>query len=108
MRAYSAPVGGPQLAPRSTQHSTPVTHPHATSTLYLVLLAAGEGLGAISRARRAFGAVPILPQFGSCNRRLWSLTWQVASTRARAWAESLHVLDVYHTLDLADACTQFR
>ena len=39
----------------------------------------------------------------SCNRRLWSLTWQVASTRARAWAESLHALDVYHTLDLADA-----
>ena len=27
----------------------------------------------------------------------------MASTRARAWAESLHALDVYHTLDLADA-----
>ena len=33
VRAYSAPVGGPHLAPRSTQHCTPVTHPHATSTL---------------------------------------------------------------------------
>ena len=62
VRAYSASVEGPQLAPRSSQHSTPVTHPHATSALYDLLLAAGEGLGAISRAHRAFGAVPILPQ----------------------------------------------
>lgn len=56
VRAYSAPVGGPHLAPRSTQHCTPVKHPHAGAPVAL-LLAAGEGLGAISRAHGARDSV---------------------------------------------------
>ena len=62
VRAYSASVEGPQLAPRSSQHSTPVTHPHATSTLYDLLLAAGEGLGAISRALERSPRSLFMPQ----------------------------------------------
>ena len=38
----------------------------------------------------------------SCNRRLWELDL-AGGFHARAWAESWHALDVYHTLDLADA-----
>ena len=41
------PILGHVFASLTSQHSTPVTHPHATSALYDPLLAAGEGLEAI-------------------------------------------------------------
>ena len=98
VKPIHAPVGGPHLAPRSTQHCTPVTHPHATSTLEHSSSLRVRGWERFPVPTERLGPCLFCP---SCNRRLWSLTWQVASTRA--WAESLHALDVYHTLDLADA-----